>query len=78
MNLLYLVAMPYLFMLCGASVAIMAVARGLALRETYVRLPPLPKGLHLESTSEGIGVETLTDGGGSSNDCERQDFEVGP
>jgi MFS family permease len=66
------VAMPYLFMLCGASVVMMAVARGLALRETYIRLPLPPKGLHLEGTSEGIRVETLSDGGGRSNDCEPQ------
>jgi MFS family permease len=63
------IAMPYLFFMCGIVVVIMGVARGLALRETHIGLPPLPKGLHLEGASGGTDVGTLT-GEGSLNDCE--------
>ena len=49
--------MPELFLLCGGTVAIMAIARGLALRETHIRLPSSPKGLHLDETSVGTSIE---------------------
>lgn len=63
------IAMPYLFFMCGIVVVIMGVARGLALRETHIGLPPLPKGLHVERASERTEVGTFT-GDRSSNDCE--------
>lgn len=63
------IAMPYLFFMTGIAVVTMAVARGFTLRETHVGLPPLPKSLHMEGTSDRTEVGILS-GNEGSNDCE--------
>jgi MFS family permease len=62
--------MPYLFLLCGGTVVIMAIARGLALRETHVRLPSPPKGLHLDNTSTGTGIERTSGSREGQGSCD--------
>lgn len=63
------IAMPYLFFMCGIAEIIMAIARGLTLRETYVALPSLPSSLHTEAASGLVEAGALKEDG-SLNDCE--------
>jgi MFS family permease len=64
------IAMPYLFLMAGVTVLAMAMARGLALRETHIPIPGFPQAYDTGRISEATGVQPLSDKRESSQECD--------
>lgn len=63
-------AMPYLYLMCGGTVAAMAVARGVALRETHIGVLRLSQPLDITHTSQETDAAPLSNKTGTLRDCE--------
>jgi MFS family permease len=63
-------AMPFLYFMCGSTVAAMGVARGLGLRETHIGVLRPPQPLDIAHTSQETDAAPLSNKTGSQRDCE--------